>query len=432
MIKRVVQLAQVTQPFCVRTYALAPCAAVLGTTGDRKCFNSRKTCQDPAHYQPATRSFLLASPQDGVDTAYGAIPAIVPPVSTVPGEINLGGVDGDRSPLGRREVVTIALKNFRHADLGFDKYRLERAPGAATNYLFLPGTPGNTFPGNNATTQASAALGLATDLDVRALVQAVAYAPGAVQQVLLSKASGAAGVAALSYRFLLTSDGRLQLAWSNGAATQTVQSSVLAVAAGAKIYLRSTLDADGGAAGVYQVKFYTSPDGVVWTTINTIDGAAPAAIRVGSDPLWIGTQSELGASNFAGFIFLVELRSSINGALVARFAPGDAPGDVDSFKSKVTGEVWTINRATPAAVLSTCGYEAGTFLGKFLARNPYYAGYSLVVYEGELGQPVVQNLVRQSQDWTGFAWSVSAGLITGGGADTWWLLTDATAVARRW
>ena len=36
--------------YCDNTYGLAPCAAAIGVTGDVKCFNTAKSCQDRSNY----------------------------------------------------------------------------------------------------------------------------------------------------------------------------------------------------------------------------------------------------------------------------------------------------------------------------------------------------------------------------------------------
>jgi hypothetical protein len=41
---------EIELPVCTLTYGESPCTAALGVTGDKKCFNTRKTCQDIANY----------------------------------------------------------------------------------------------------------------------------------------------------------------------------------------------------------------------------------------------------------------------------------------------------------------------------------------------------------------------------------------------
>lgn len=63
------QVVELVQPRCALTYGSSPCTAEVGVTGNRKCFNTRKTCQDPDNYNPNPN--LCANPgfEDG-DTAW--------------------------------------------------------------------------------------------------------------------------------------------------------------------------------------------------------------------------------------------------------------------------------------------------------------------------------------------------------------------------
>ncbi|MFO7477754.1 MAG: hypothetical protein R6X03_05330 [Methyloceanibacter sp.] len=44
---------EVDLDYCGLTYGQAPCLAALGVTGDRKCFNTVKTCQDRENFNRA-------------------------------------------------------------------------------------------------------------------------------------------------------------------------------------------------------------------------------------------------------------------------------------------------------------------------------------------------------------------------------------------
>jgi hypothetical protein len=130
-VRQTIRLFEIDKPRCSRTYGVAPCAAVLGTTGDRKCFNSRKTCQDLANLDLSeTVTLRFSESQEGAEQYGPVIPSIIS-VSTVPLTINLGGMEDSGSPLGNRETVTIKVKDQPYSDLLTDKYRLERETGAA-------------------------------------------------------------------------------------------------------------------------------------------------------------------------------------------------------------------------------------------------------------------------------------------------------------
>lgn len=129
--RETIVMLEIDVPQCTLTYGIAPCAAVLGTTGTRKCFNTRATCQDPANYTPGVLTLRFARPQEGLLQHYAPlIPSLIE-LETTPAAINLAAMDENTSALGSREVVTIQLEDHKHSDLQVDKYRLERITGEA-------------------------------------------------------------------------------------------------------------------------------------------------------------------------------------------------------------------------------------------------------------------------------------------------------------
>jgi hypothetical protein len=115
---------------CTLTYGSAPCAAVLGTTGPAKCYNTRATCQDGANYARGTFTQRYCRPQDGVPLSWGCIPSLLS-VSTVPTILNPGGGDRNSGPFGNRATVRAVFKDHPHSGAGVDPYRAERISGAA-------------------------------------------------------------------------------------------------------------------------------------------------------------------------------------------------------------------------------------------------------------------------------------------------------------
>lgn len=111
--------------YCANTYGIAPCTAALGVTGDIKCFNTQRTCQDLPNFinEPVTLRFA-----PNVDYLPRTIPAIpnVLSVQQIPGEISLG------ESLGLRSTVTVTFRDHPHSDTGpgMDKYRTERGYNA--------------------------------------------------------------------------------------------------------------------------------------------------------------------------------------------------------------------------------------------------------------------------------------------------------------
>lgn len=118
---RVVTIVEIDIPFCALTYSVAPCEAALGSTGSKKCFNTRRTCQDLDNFDPETLTVRFTEPS--ADLQYDALPNLVD-VDTTPQRIDPG-----RS-LGERESVTVSFSDHPHSDAGpvlFDKYIADRS-----------------------------------------------------------------------------------------------------------------------------------------------------------------------------------------------------------------------------------------------------------------------------------------------------------------
>jgi hypothetical protein len=106
------------------------CQAILGTSGIRKCFNSRFTCQDPENYTPGVLTLRFGRGQEDTLQYGPLIPSMIE-LETTPASINLAAMDKNTSALGSREVVTIQFQDHKHSDHLVDKYRLQRYTGEA-------------------------------------------------------------------------------------------------------------------------------------------------------------------------------------------------------------------------------------------------------------------------------------------------------------
>jgi len=119
------QIIEIEQPLCSLIYGESPCAAVFGDTGDRKCFNTSRTCQDLDNYDPEPLTLRFAKPQQGLPDDLYLIPSLIS-ASTSPTEINVVGSDSSKGPLGIRAKLTVTFQDHPYSDLLVDKYRLER------------------------------------------------------------------------------------------------------------------------------------------------------------------------------------------------------------------------------------------------------------------------------------------------------------------
>tara|TARA_R110000868_G_scaffold186079_2_gene428282 strand:- start:2344 stop:4620 length:2277 start_codon:yes stop_codon:yes gene_type:complete len=121
-VRRELVYVEVEQDYCSLTYGVGLCTAAIPTTGDAKCYNSRKTCQVPLVFAnvPVTLRFGLDVdylPQDieciASITNWGVSPAI----------ISLG------EDLGLRAEMRVTFKDHPWSDTGpgGDKYLADRA-----------------------------------------------------------------------------------------------------------------------------------------------------------------------------------------------------------------------------------------------------------------------------------------------------------------
>lgn len=141
-----IQIVELVQPWCALTYGEAPCTAELGRTGSRKCFNTRKTCQDSANYdgsgsitwrftKPMVATLADLYSESGVEKQTNPLPLLLG-VSTSPTRINIGGGSEGSSPLGRRASVTITMQDAPWDDSVEDKYLSEREYNPFTRGTF--------------------------------------------------------------------------------------------------------------------------------------------------------------------------------------------------------------------------------------------------------------------------------------------------------
>lgn len=118
-----IQIVEIRQPFCARTYGVAPCTA--SGAAARKCFNTLSTCQDEANYLAGTPLSLFFSKGGVAAQVVVGAPYIIPSlisVSTFPTTINLAAADANSQGLGNRAVCTITFQDHTHTDRVVDPY----------------------------------------------------------------------------------------------------------------------------------------------------------------------------------------------------------------------------------------------------------------------------------------------------------------------
>jgi hypothetical protein len=149
------QVVEIIQPLCSRTFGVAPCNAV----GNR-CYNTDKTCkfitaldltneirmqfvnpvanaplpqgienlltEDDGVFQDETGAPLIVEGDAVAFDAALAFPSLLG-VDTAPTVLNVSAGNDDISPLGLRAVANVAIKDHPYNDVGFDPYPETRA-----------------------------------------------------------------------------------------------------------------------------------------------------------------------------------------------------------------------------------------------------------------------------------------------------------------
>lgn len=132
-----IQIVEIRQPFCSRTYGVAPCTAS-GPAATR-CFNTRATCQDAPNFARGTPlSLFFAKGNVGEREVVGApyiIPSLVS-VSTSPVRVNLAGSNLDAEGLGNRALCTVVFRDHPHTDARVDPYLSVRGGNPLANGSF--------------------------------------------------------------------------------------------------------------------------------------------------------------------------------------------------------------------------------------------------------------------------------------------------------
>lgn len=118
-------MVEIDLPKCTRTYGVAPCTASVGVTGEDKCFNCIRTCQDRLNYDATTQTLRLAdeAPDDYYTVDGVPVPVItnIVAMSLTPAVVR-PGIDA-----GERETITISCREHADSDTQLDPYVTERS-----------------------------------------------------------------------------------------------------------------------------------------------------------------------------------------------------------------------------------------------------------------------------------------------------------------
>ncbi|MFE6103180.1 hypothetical protein ACFVQ4_24930 [Streptomyces laurentii] len=192
-----------------------------------------------------------------------------------------------------------------------------------------------------AATPHTAALGITGDIDVRVDLAPAQWAGGGIGYELMGKYVLTGNQR--SWRFLVTSDGRLTFNWSSDG-TAIMESRSPALRPSQRMAVRATLDVDNGLGGWTLTYYVADTIAGPWTQIGqTVTTAGIASIyNATSAPLEVGDISSVAFTNVGRRIYAAEVRAGIGGLLVA--APDfrtQTPGTT-AF-TDAAGRTWTIS-----------------------------------------------------------------------------------------
>lgn len=198
---------------------------------------------------------------------------------------------------------------------------LRRPPAGRSHFLVLTGAATS-----DALCTSSAALQVTGDIDIRAAVALGDWTPGVPGTTgVVSKRLGSSG----EFNFKVTSVGRLEISWYEGASLKILTSSVNpTVADGGLLAIRATREDTAGAGGVAVAHFYTKATTAAtaaadcasdagWTEIGVLQLAAGAAVPTATtNDVILGAQTFNAAAQAMNFYAAV-IKAGVNGTTVA-------------------------------------------------------------------------------------------------------------------
>src|SRR5690554_1194993 len=108
---------EIDLPFCSLEFGVSPCTAT--GSGDAKCYNTFKSCQDPANFAPQTRTYRFCSKRSPHPIGLDARP-FLESVSLTPAQIDIEG------GLGVRSNANLRFSDHPDNDIDLDPYIDER------------------------------------------------------------------------------------------------------------------------------------------------------------------------------------------------------------------------------------------------------------------------------------------------------------------
>jgi hypothetical protein len=120
-VKEKIWIIELDLDYCNLTYGTLPCTAEVGVTGEQKCFNTAKTCQDRANYDAGVKTYRYCTKLSPLPAGLDANPSLKAAPSIDGAKINPSG------GLGVRGGISMSFIDAPHSDIGIDKYVDERS-----------------------------------------------------------------------------------------------------------------------------------------------------------------------------------------------------------------------------------------------------------------------------------------------------------------
>jgi len=230
--------------------------------------------------------------------------------------------------------------------------------------LVLPGVVGNY-----ASVPDADALDITGDITLVARVAMADWTPGASQALLAKRVDGGNQQ---SWSLVTGTTGALSLRWSPDGSGPSIVTATSTAATGFTDgtvgWVAVTLDVDNGAGG-YDVKFWTSVNGVTWSQLgSTVTGGSTTSIHAGTAPVEIGTRNNGGADPLNGTVSVARVYSGSGFTTAGPDVGSTLVLDAD-FRTTPGATSFTAATGQPVTVLST--FSANQATGSF---QPTYRG----------------------------------------------------------
>jgi hypothetical protein len=175
-------------------------------------------------------------------------------------------------------------------------------------------------------------LAITGDIDIRVKVSLDNWTPSGFVALVANDLAPSAR----AYGFYLQPGGDPSFLWSpDGTNAKVAYSTVVpSFANGSTQWLRVTRSASSGV-----VTFYTSSDGVSWSQLGSQVSGPGGSMFAGTQPLSVGSYGPGAVFFLTGDFYYAEVRSGINGAVVA--SPDFTAASGSSF-SDAEGNPWSI------------------------------------------------------------------------------------------